>query len=255
MIKRIFFFIFLLILVGSFFTVNAKNSDIPEKDGTYNDPDYPGVKVRVFVHRIKSEKGKPTPPNPLICQLSDPESSGQVAAEKWLLPIQWTYNLNFDSVPSTVGKDNLTTMAKNDFERWSQASGNRVIFTKGNNSTVNRQSLDYQNVIAWGRTSGTALAVTYVRYYPDNNLVVDVDTIMNNKFPWSWSNSMTCAYQNSYDAENILTHELGHWIGLDDMYELSYQDATMYGYGSKMEVKKTTLTDGDKIGAYTIYNQ
>jgi len=46
----------------------------------------------------------------------------------------------------------------------------------------------------------------------------------------------------------------GHWFGLDDVYDTSYRDATMYGYGSKWEVKKTTLTTGDKAGTFAIYH-
>ena len=42
---------------------------------------------------------------------------------------------------------------------------------------------------------------------------------------------------------------------MDDMYDsVNYQNATMFGYGAKGEVKKVTLTTGDKSGAYKIYN-
>ena len=70
-----------------------------------------------------------------------------------------------------------------------------------------------------------------------------------------WSQMATdCAYIESYDAQNILTHEIGHWFGLDDEYDATnYQNATMYGYGSKTEVKKNTLTDGDINGLRAIY--
>ena len=59
---------------------------------------------------------------------------------------------------------------------------------------------------------------------------------------------------NAYDAQEILTHELGHWMGLGDMYDAAnYQNATMYGYGSKAEVKKDTLSTGDISGIGVIY--
>jgi hypothetical protein len=76
---------------------------------------------------------------------------------------------------------------------------------------------------------------------------------MNKKYSWYWSNDINCAYQNVYDAQNILTHEFGHSFGLDDMYEDSYKDHTMYGYGDKGEVKKDTLTDGDKTSVQSLY--
>jgi len=124
---------------------------------------------------------------------------------------------------------------------------------RGVDTTVSRQAYDGQNVIAWGRTSGTALGVTYVRYYPDTGQVVDVDTIMNKKYQWSWYDSNVCAWQGAYDAEDILTHELGHWVGLNDEYTAEYIENTMYGYGAKGEVKKDTLTTGDVSGAAVIY--
>ena len=76
---------------------------------------------------------------------------------------------------------------------------------------------------------------------------------MNKKFTWYWSQDKSCAYQNVYDAQDILTHELGHTFGLDDMYTNDYANHTMYGYGSKGEVKKDTLTIGDAQSVKILY--
>lgn len=244
-------------LVGTAYTASAQHPGnhpaIPERNGTYDDPGHPGVKVRVFVHPERpTTESSPV----LVCNLPDPGSTAVVSSTPWHLPTAspWIYNLNPSSVPSSVGSSNLSTIAGNGFGDWTTATGNKVTFTPGSPTTVSRQAYDGRNIIAWGRTSGSALGVTYVRYYSSSGLVVDVDTIMNKKFTWSWSNSNICADSASYDAENILNHELGHWIGLDDEYDAAqYQHATLYGYGSKGEVKKTTLTAGDSAGAAAIY--
>ncbi len=223
-----------------------------DQDGLYDEPGHPGIKVRVIVHH---ERPGQASLSSLVCNLSDPDSTATVGAAGWHLPSAVTYNLNPDSVPASVGGASLATIANNGFNDWSAASGNMVSFTKGSNTSVARSAYDGKNVIAWGRTSGSALGVTYIRYNTSTGLVVDVDTIMNKKFTWSWSNSDTCADSATYDAENILTHELGHWTGLDDMYDAAnYQNATMYGYGPKGEVKKNTLSTGDKAGVFDIYN-
>ena len=138
----------------------------------------------------------------------------------------------------------------------STAISNKVSVNQGPNTKLTRSSYDSINLIAWGRTSASALGVTYIRYYASTGQVVDVDTIMNTnkKISWSWSNS-TCGDSRSYDAENVMTHEIGHWFGMDDEYDSTlFADATMYGYASKGEVKKKTLTTGDILGAGMIYN-
>jgi len=256
--KKILVFLTVFGISLSFFAgaVLAKNdpNEIPEVDGVYNDSGHPGMKVRVIVHRAKP--GPPPEPT-LRCELSDPASDALVSAAGWKLPATWTYNLNPTSVPSFVGSDNLATFAGIGFSRWSDATGNEVDFIPGSDTTVTRQAYDGLNIVAWGRVnSQNALAVTYIRYYTGGE-AVDVDTIMNKKYAWSWTNQedhSLCAYTDTYDAQNILTHELGHWVGLDDHYTDNYADNTMYGYGSKMEIKKDTLTQGDITGASNIYN-
>lgn len=222
------------------------------QDGLYDEPGHPGIKVRVIVHHER-----PTQVNSalLACGLADPPSSTKVNATGWHLPPTVTYSLNPSSVPATVSGSSLATMTTKAFSDWRAASGNMVTFNRGSDTLVSRSAYDSKNIISWGRTSGSALAVTYIRYNTTTGLTVDVDTIMNKKFAWSWSNSDVCADTATYDAENILTHELGHWMGLDDEYNAAdYQHATMYGYGSKGEVKKNTLTAGDVSGAFDIYN-
>ena len=178
-----------------------------------------------------------------------------VAAAGWRLPSNWTYNLNSSSVPSSVGSQNLGTIVSQSLSRWRSASGDKVTFSEGPQTIVARQSYDGKNIVAWGRINGSALGITYVRYCTSSSLAVDIDTILNKKFPWKWSNSSSCAYTDSYDAENILMHELGHSMGLDDEYvAANFQHATMYGYGSKGEAKKITLEEGDASGVFSIYN-
>lgn len=261
-------FLTLLIFFGVIF-VYAKNNNqdltaqseysIPEQAGTYNVPGKPDLKLRIYIHQDKSIK--PSKPAPTTteeaCGLTDLDSSYVIPSAGWELPTTWTYRLNLVSVPSTVGANNLSIIAQNAFEEWKNAINNKVLITRGDNTIVNRATLDSQNIIAWGKAPSGALAISYIWY--KNGVATEVDTIMNNKYVWYWSNPESwpvgdhCAYQGVYDAQNILTHELGHTIGLDDVYSEEYVNNTMYGYGSKWETKKDTLTTGDKNGAILIY--
>lgn len=253
------FFATLLLLVSSASVLAQKPDDagasnIPERNGDYPDPDHPGVRVRVFVHEPKSARGTETSNPVLVC--TDLNSSAVTGPTGWKLPTgTWTYQLNVSSVPSTIGSANFVTLADNAFDAW-QASQATVTFRKGADTSINRKALDFKNIVTWGRTSGDALAVTYTWYYTATKIVADVDTIFNKKFAWSWTNpsaNLCSLYNNRYDAQNILTHETGHWMGLNDHYTSDYQDNTMFGYGSPGELKKNTLTIGDINGVKAIY--
>lgn len=270
-----FLLIFSLFLAaGPLISKADTDQNLPETDGIYDVAGHPNLKLRVIIHHGKpadkpSKPGTSPSPNPsLICNLSDPDSSATVSMAGWKMPINWTYRLNPSSVPSSVGKSNLTAIVNDSFAPWKNAVS-AVNITADPNTTATRAAYDGQNIISWGRASASALAVTYIWYdtatstypYP----VVELDTIMNNKYSWAWSDpatwasqpgyvSGTCAYQGVYDAEDILTHELGHWYGLNDQYTSDYRYNTMYGYGYTGQTNADTLTWGDIAGVKLIYH-
>lgn len=267
MSKKVFVTLFLVILVcvlgASLSSVLAKNTDdsddqiLPEQPGIYDVPGRPDLKLKVFVHNPKDKQNaRPSPVVPPVCNLQDPDSTVTIGSAGWHLADGTTvYTLNSGSVPSAVGTNNLATMATDAFNRWAGATGNKVVFSRDvSNTTVAKAALDGKNIITWGRASGTALAITYTWYDRNTGVASEVDTIMNNKFSWSWAApGSICVNANTYDAQDILTHELGHWMGLNDYYAADYQNATMYGYGSKAEIKKDTLSTGDVNGITAIY--
>src|SRR3989344_2976439 len=192
--------------------------EVPEQAGDYPEPGRSDMRVRVFVYEQKPER-----------------------------PGTGTYRLNPASARAGI-RASLGDVASLGFGEW-EAYQSAVDFARGADTSVKRQALDFQNVIAWGKTPGNTLGVTYTRYYTATHEVADVDTIMNSRVKWSWNQCTT----DSYDAQAILTHELGHWMGLDDEYTASYVDNTMFGYGDRAETKKDTLEAGDVAGVQVIY--
>lgn len=241
---------FLLVVTAvlvSFRVSFAQNPpEIPERNGDFAVPDRTDIRVRVFVHEPKA---KPISlATAAICE-NPQDFVSTVGATSWKLPAgTWKYKVNTSSAPSSVL--GLATTVSNSFNAWTSAitSSPKPSLVDDGATLKTRNALDFENIITWGRTKGSALGVTYVWYYTATNLVADVDTIMNKKFPWSMSCDTT-----SYNAENILVHELGHWFGLNDEYGAGYIDNTMYGYGSKAETKKITPESGDKAGINLIY--
>lgn len=253
--RRIFGVLFSLILVFALSVTvfaQSENANIPERNGDYPIPGRPDLRVRVFVHEPKDVRG-----GTQSTQTSCPDNNAGTPTTPpagWHLPDgTWTYNVNVSSVPSSVSS-NISSVVSQGFGVWSSAQG-KVTLTRGDDTTVDRRGLDGKNIVAWGRTSGTALAVTYTWYYTATKEVAEVDTIMNVKFPWSWTSYIggKCGIANTYDAQDILTHEIGHWMGLNDTYDSIFKDNTMFGYGATAEIKKDTLSDGDKAGINLIY--
>ncbi len=244
----------IILLVISISTVSAKtdnpnaneNGQIPEVSGDYPVQGRNDLRVRVFVHSPKSGNHTTQATAP-ICE--DNRSDSIIGSAGWKLPnSNINYRINQSSAPSSV-RSSVPSMITNSFTKWtngitleSSTSARPNLNYTGQTST-NRARYDGQNIIAWGRTSGTTLGVTSVWYYTASGIVAEVDTIMNNRITWS----TTCSSTN-YNAENIMIHELGHWFGLDDEYENSYIENSMYGYGSKGEVKKITPENGDFQG-------
>lgn len=81
-----------------------------------------------------------------------------------------------------------------------------------------------------------------------NRQLVEWDQIYDDvDFDWSDSGEAS-----KMDFENIATHELGHSIGLADLYN-SCVDETMYGYAGEGETNKRTLNSGDILGTNNLY--
>lgn len=223
----------------------ATNPDIPEKNGIYDVPGHPNLKVRVFVHYPK--KSIPQPAWPACTE--DLPSDAIVSATPWHLPDgEWDYVINTANVPASIGSSNMPTIVSSAFDEWQDSQG-KVTFKNMGTAKVSSKKYDGKNIVTFGRTSGSALGITYTWYYTSTGEVAENDTILNLKYPWFWNQ----CNPNAYDAQGILTHELGHWMGLDDEKESQYIPNTMYGYGYKGDTKDMTLTDGDIAGVQNIY--
>ncbi len=110
--------------------------------------------------------------------------------------------------------------------------------------------MDGVNAIMWKPLRRTTLGITFVWYSLSSGELVEADTVFNKRRPWAvFASSPECqSSPDAYDLQNIATHEFGHWIGLEDLYDDADKDLTMYGCGAGGEVKKRTLGTGDISG-------
>lgn len=93
--------------------------------------------------------------------------------------------------------------------------------------------------IVWGIFSGPVWARELVEW---DQIYDDID------FNWSASGE-----SGKMDFENIATHELGHSVGLADLYNSACSEETMYGYAAYGETKKRDLNGGDIAGVNALY--
>jgi hypothetical protein len=163
-------------IFGQFCLANKpENLPLPEKPGIYEVPGRPELKLRVFIHPEKPQKpGKPTPTNPpYTCNEDDPNSSLLVNPAGWKLPSSWTYKINYLSVPSTIGKDNIERIVNNAFNEWLNAISYKVNVFNGGSTNISQAKLDNQNIISWGSAPASALAISYI-WYNKNGYAVEI---------------------------------------------------------------------------------
>ncbi len=258
MSKIIFFLsalISLLFVPISYAYAQKGVDDLPEVAGDYAVEGKKDLRVRVFVHPHKEKDAFKSSPVTLAACTPDVESSATVGLAGWHLPSGATaYRVNYSTVPSSVGTLSAKTAIANVFSTWDNEIV-AVSFTEGSQTSVTRAKLDGQNAVFWNRLSSSTLAVTYVWYNTTSQEAVEIDMVYNKRHPWKYTpyTNSACGDLNSYDVQNIGTHEVGHWMGLDDMYGSSDVDVTMYGYGEKGELKKDTLTTGDINAVKVLY--
>ncbi|MEM2907768.1 MAG: hypothetical protein QXP65_00985, partial [Candidatus Hadarchaeales archaeon] len=99
-------------------------------------------------------------------------------------------------------------------------------------------------------------AVASIWYNSSTKEIVDADIILNSYYKWGIDlddEETGYVLTDAFDIQNIVTHEAGHWSGLDDIYDVTYWAMTMYGYAEYGEVIKISLEPGDITGVQAVY--
>ncbi len=147
-----------------------------------------------------------------------------------------TYGFSSSAVVSTI-----TTSVNT----WDKETSYTVFSYKGT-TTKAAGKQDGYNVIAWGKYRSGVIAVTMS--WVSGGQVLEVDCMMNTRFKWSLTGEA-----GKMDVQNIMTHELGHFCGLADLYGDADYWLTMYGYSDYGLTYARTLGLGDINGLKAVY--
>ena len=115
-------------------------------------------------------------------------------------------------------------------------------------------STDNKNEVYFGDVEqDNAIAITVVWGIfggpPGRRELVEWDQVYDQvDFDWSAIGEI-----DKMDFENIATHELGHSVGLNDLYDSICSQQTMYGYADNGETNKRDLEQGDIAGILQLY--
>lgn len=168
--------------------------------------------------------------------------------------------------------DEFLTPVKNSFQTWNRVSGSYFQTYYAGSTDQFGAAYDCQsgesgneNVVSYledwpeSLAGSDVVALTSVVYTTDTGEILDADIRMNGQhFHWkvvtSVSRDLTIV-----DIQNVMTHEVGHFLGLEHTTEATYQGnsaarhATMYANTYPNEIKRRVLDDDDIAGVRAIY--
>lgn len=108
-------------------------------------------------------------------------------------------------------------------------------------------------VADWGEREydPNAFAVTTVWHRRSTGEILDVDMEINERQgPYGICPDAGCTDSRTVDLENVVTHEIGHYLGLAHSEDVN---ATMYAMAVAGETHKRDLTPDDQAGICAVY--
>ena len=165
-----------------------------------------------------------------------------------LLGYKWTITANYYVNPvnkNGLAQSGVVNTIKASADTWDKETSFTVFSYKGT-TTKTAGKYDRMNVVSFGKYRRGVIGVTYL--WSSQGRLLETDTMLNTYYNWSLTGAA-----GKMDVENIMTHEFGHWCGLDDLYSDADYWLTMYGYSDYGLTYGRTLGLGDIIGLKAVY--
>lgn len=192
-----------------------------------------------FIHYAKPEKPA-RPPKTETCY--------KLLGVKWKsLPVSYRINPTNSGLTDGFVTNAISTSA----ETWDDATSSEL-FNDAYAIDYNAQYgvQNFENAIAFGDyPEANVIGVTSIWFMRKGKQIVEFDILLDTDYAWGDATENPLVM----DLQNIATHELGHGVGLDDIYSEACSEVTMYGYSDYGETKKRTLETADVTGLRNMY--
>jgi len=213
----------------------------PQEKGKVNAPDLEKIEFIHYKKNFAKPAGK-VPKAPSCYKFLSPQKV------RWQNP-PVSYVINPEN-PQDLSQRFIESAVSTSAETWDSATIPELMGDNYTLGSVTYGVQDYINAITFGDypTKGV-IAVTTVWYNPATKRIVEFDMMFDTD--WTWGDATK--EPTKMDLQNIATHELGHGVGLSDVYENACNTVTMYGYSDYGETDKRTLAQPDITGLQTLY--
>ncbi len=146
------------------------------------------------------------------------------------------------------------------FEAWDDATATDLFKDSVALGGVVGPSRDGANTISFGPVPyQDALAVTTYWYNRLTRRFLEADIEFSTGYTWGIdADGEGVSYSlgsSTFDVRNVGTHEVGHVVGLADLYRTNFSQLTMYGYAAPAETLKRSLQAGDILGTKRLYGE
>ena len=240
----------------------AAGGESPAAGTDASDPGPPGV-IRVWHVMYATQDGSSEPSNDTPCPRASTCERTHVRAGRWptddsgRATIPFAYNDEGRRpvrAPDGIARPALAGAMR----EWSRWNSNVVFRDEGTTTATfgadgpDGTCADGTNVVTWSKFGPNVIGAAVICFDETGRIIRDADLALNSTQHWEAVASSPDS-RHSHDIQSIYTHELGHWLALEDIYSPDSARQTMHGNTEYGQTRKRTLARGDITGVQKAY--